>query len=234
MASSSSSSKAAARDVARPTKPEFDVADMNRWLQHLHDRSRTLHGDSAVYIHPRLLSYADAGTKANWAEYFEGAGERDTFDGFFKAKTGGAKMSVALCATWAQSWVGKKEREIRSESWHCWAFVLVSKPKGYGKKMLIWDCDAEQPQHEGGKLTFHAKHLRLGTQRRAVEAAKKNGVNLAGLWCSNGGGREAGQFRCVDVTTAWLEQFASQGSNGVEELGEDFRLAGAKQIGTNT
>jgi hypothetical protein len=235
-----SSSKAATGGAARPTSADFDIAQMNRWLQHLHDRSRELHGNRAVYIHPRLISYRDAGMKANWASdgaahaYFEGAGDRDTFDNFFKAKTGEAKMSVALCATWAESWVGKREERIRSEPWHCWAFLLVSRPQGYGKKMLIWDCDAEEPEHDRPGLTFHAKDLRLGTQRNAVQAAKKNGVNLAGVWCSNGGGRGANEFRCVDITTAWLEQFADEGSDGVEELGEDDRLAGAVRIGTNT
>lgn len=178
-----------AKAPPRPTQADFDIDAMNQWLQYLGESGHALHAEAAVYVHPRVLSYKDAHTKANWTgggrpgeEYFEGAGRRDTFAGFYKANTGGAKMRVALCATWTSSWVGKREEEIREMGWHCRGVAVINRPKGYGKNVVVWDNELEMPDVGGERRPeVHAKDLRVQSQREFVKATKHAKVQVLGL-----------------------------------------------------
>ena len=174
--------------MERPTSSEFDIDDMNKWLQQLHDRNLEQREEGAVCVHPRLISYKDSKTKANWAgdgkgvePYFAGAEKRDTFDAFWKANSHGAKLRVALCATWTESWVGKDEGQIRDMGWHCWGALVASRPKGYGKRVLIWDSDLVMPERSAGEPRPHAKDLQVQAQREFVKATKAAGVNIHSL-----------------------------------------------------
>lgn len=215
--------------------PWADPSDSHKLHDpHIHpvDLARFLtfcEGQTDAYIHPRALTYPTTSNKANWRDTFPGAEELDVFNLWLRAVTR-ANTKIGLFTTWNGSWVKDVRNWERTQDrryWHVWAAALVKKPRGYGKHLYIWDCDAKIPE-DGFSEDVRAKYYVSPSQGRLIEILMGEGVKMEGIWYGGGCGT---QESYVEQATTWVRQLALHKDGPFQE--EDERFTGFKKFHKN-
>lgn len=175
-----------------------------------------------AYIHPRPISFATTQKRANWKDSMgSDINEWDYYDCLRKNARRGFNR-LALFATWTQSWVGTKN--WRDADWHCWGAAMLDRPTGYGKHLVLFDCDADMSQ-DFTKL--RPKDFMLPTQVDFVQWAR-HAYKIESVWYGNAGCKPKPR-QCVLSTAIWIESFAPQLEPRFEGP-EDSRLSGFVEI----
>ena len=173
-----------------------------------------------AYIHPRPISFADSTKKANWANHIDDVNERDYYD-CLRRTAPRFSNRLALFATWTQSWVGRKWED---DDWRCWGAAMLDEPIGYGKHLVLFDCDADMDQ-DFTKL--RPKLFMLPTQKQFIDWADKC-YDIRSVWYGNAGSNPKPR-QCVLNTAIWIESFSPRLEPKFQGP-EDPRLVGFAKI----
>ena len=196
---------------------------------------RSLQEKTPAYIHPRPISFEIVPKKKSLERYLRDAAERQllensTFREFWNrshnssAKSNARSLNkTALLLTHCQSRIGKPD--WKEDWWHCWGVALLKKPKGYGKILIIYDCDTDD------SLDFDAlrpKEFLLSAQCQFIDIASKKG-RLDSIWIGNAGLKSQRKWNCIFNTAQWIQQL-TPGLAIAFQAPDDERLRGFHQI----
>ena len=172
------------------------------------------------HIHPRPIYFPSPKEKANWADWLHDAKESDYYDNFRKDARRGANR-LGFFVTWTRSWVGKEWKE---DDWHCWGVAMLDRPVGYGKQLVMFDCDADM---DLDFAELRPKDIMLPTQQRFISWARKY-YHIESVWYGNAG-CDPRPRQCVLNTAIWIESFAPRLEPKYQGP-QDARLEGFVQI----
>lgn len=127
--------------------------------------------------------------------------ERDYFDDLRK---GARRFSnrLALFATCVRGWVA---RHWENDDWHCWGAAMLDNEEGYGKHVVIFDCEADMSQDF---TKVRAKDLMLSAQTQFITWARGK-YSIESVWYGNADLKPKPR-ECVLNTANWIKSFSQQ------------------------
>lgn len=173
-----------------------------------------------TYVHPRPISFPTSANKANWADALPDTAERDCYDSLRTAASSSNRL--ALFETWTKSWVGNPD--WRTDPWHCWGAAILKNPTGYGKHLIIFDCEADMNQDFS---VVRPRSFMLPTQLSFIKSARDYS-RVDSVWYGNAGITPI-PLHDVLHTVEWIESFASH-LEPMFQGPSDPRFAGFAQV----
>ncbi|MCJ1254973.1 hypothetical protein MMC24_002789 [Lignoscripta atroalba] len=194
--------------------PRVESSEISKFLRSYqqHQKSSFPTALNHVFIHPNVVSFPTSANRVNRGDGSNVNDYRETYSEFWRTKHGDDKCTtvVGLFSTWLETWVGKKAGEWMDGNWHCWGVAVMKNPEGYGKHLLIWDCNAGNRPLDLTAIRPH--QFMLGTQVKLIQYAKAQG-KIDGVWY--GGTMNVGEDdQCVHLTMEWIRSMA-----GMEDVG---------------
>jgi len=218
----------------RPKASDTQAISHLDWESSSHDLAnvlRSLQKRTSAYVHPRPISFETKDKKKHLASHLETPEERqllsnDTFTEFW-SRTGTPHArglnGIALFFTHCRSRTAKPD--WKQDWWHCWAVALLKKPEGYGKVLMIYDCDTDDSRDFDA---LQPRQLLLQAQYQVVDIARKQG-KLDSVWVGNAGLKSQKKWCCIFNTAQWIQQSISKLAVPFEGH-NDERLRGFHQI----
>ena len=172
---------------------------------------QSLQNNTSAYVHPRPISFETESKKRNLEPYLQDAAERQllensTFRNFWNRSDDSSARGlngIALFSTHCRSRIAKPDWQ--EDWWHCWGVALLKKPKGYGKILIIYDCDTDD------SLDFDVLRPRdflLSAQCQFIGIASNKG-RLDSIWIGNAGLKSQRKWNCIFNTAQWIQQSTS-------------------------
>jgi len=218
----------------RPKASDIDAISHLSWdssSQELAAVLRSLQTRTPAYIHPRPITFQTKAKKKHLAPHLETPEERqllnnDTFTEFW-SRTGTPHArglnGIALFLTQCQSRTARQD--WKEDWWHCWAVALLKKSEGYGKVLMIYDCDTDDSCDFD---VLQPGRLLLQAQCQLIKIAREQG-KLDSVWVGNAGLKPERKWCCIFNTAQWIQQSTSELDIPFQGP-DDERLRGFHQI----
>ena len=172
---------------------------------------RSLQEKTPAYVHPRPISFETLSKKKSLVPHLDTTEEKQllsnhTFKGFWsRSHNPGARglNGIAMLFTHCRSRIGKTD--WKEDWWHCWGVALLKEPEGYGKVLLIYDCDTDD------SLNFDVlrpKTFLLQIQCQFIDIARQQG-KLDSVWIGHAGLKSQRKWECIFNTAQWIQQSTS-------------------------
>ncbi|KAJ7433368.1 hypothetical protein B0H11DRAFT_2121914 [Mycena galericulata] len=173
---------------------------IRRFIGNLRRLSHDINGDEEssghIVIWPHPIGFSNGTKRLNWVKELPYLAEYSYFTECFRQE-GPGRMWMGLFVTAIESWVGKKSLA----EWHAWAAIIISpEARTTGKKLLIYDCDAEDVDF---RYCRARDALPLSIQRD-IWGQKK--MPFAELWRCSFNPETRGQNQCMKYTCEFLIQ----------------------------
>ncbi|KAH7012037.1 uncharacterized protein B0I36DRAFT_256833 [Microdochium trichocladiopsis] len=170
---------------------------------------------SIPYVHPRCVTFAKTSQRQTYLartdeKWHHDLVARDTFEEFWQGPKRGAKTWIALFAA-PQDGL-HNGRNMDMEIWHAFALLIIKSPSGYGKHVVIWDCDcAEQLDLDDGHRMPRprATHVLTGCQKELLRFIKKKKSSFRLWYNTDASWRYSG--RCVQASMLKVKNWFSCG-----------------------
>lgn len=192
-----------------------DDADPNSTADTLSQALQTVPRNSAIYVHPKTISFKDGKTRNSWTSLVD-LEYRDHIGNFVVAP---GKIKIGHFSGPQSNWVGTRldedgNPEWDQEPWHCWAAAVIKRSPGEGIYLLIYDNDPMDA----------TKHSRIRDVLRTLqsnlwEALRKRGpVEI--IYSVNPD--QKGTNRCLATSLRQVRQWAQAGEVLQVPPGDDW------------
>lgn len=230
-----------------PTDPETSASDINKFL------ATWSALDPDVYVHPKVLSFADGQRKTNYAGSLPDEADRDLVSNFIRAPkphgngrrgakqcwlafisapyTGGTEDASDDDDTGERydktkgSWVGNPDWD--KTPWHCCAVVVVRPPKPErGYNLVI--CDPDPNPMATQEVKPRVSHVLRGLQKSLYKQLDEKSKNNVRVWYRTREDRND-EGQCLRHSMELLKQFVEIGG-GEWEGDSDPRVEGCVKL----